>query len=121
MDQEQEELLIKLTSYMTKEKLYVKDIAKMLDVSANTLSNWRKGDNISPSNRRAIERLVRNYSEKPKGKPIPDDVDFVRLVGLWPRLSESMRSRVVSCALELIEKSGHESIDCDMGGNCKAN
>ena len=43
MDKEQEELLNKLTSYMHREHLTAKEIASMLGVSANTMTNWRKG------------------------------------------------------------------------------
>lgn len=120
MDTEQEVLLDELRQYMKRERLLSKDIAAMLNVSANTVSNWRKGENMNPANRKAIERLVRDYASV-RGDKYPDDIDFTRLCRIWPQLSEAMRSRIVSVALELLEKSGGDQIGNGVAEDRKAN
>ena len=63
MDKEQEKLLNGLTSYMHREHLTAKEIASMLGVSANTMTNWRKGGSMSVSNRKTVAKLVEDYSK----------------------------------------------------------
>ena len=54
MDNEQELLLDALSSYIKREHITAKDVAKMLGVSANTITNWRRGIAMSVSNRRLV-------------------------------------------------------------------
>lgn len=75
MDKEQEKLLDALSAYMIREHLTAKEIAVMLGVSANTITNWRKGGTMSVSNRRTVSRLVEDYSNlkitSESGTPVP--------------------------------------------------
>lgn len=75
MDKEQEKLLDALSAYMIREHLTAKEIAAMLGISANTITNWRKGGTMSVSNRRMVSRLVEDYSNlkitSESGTPVP--------------------------------------------------
>ncbi len=52
----------------------------MLGVSANTITNWKRGGEISVENRRAIDRLIADYAASVK---LPD----LRNAGPYPVLS----------------------------------
>lgn len=63
MDNEQELLLDALSSYIKREHITAKDVAKMLGVSANTITNWRRGIAMSVSNRRLVSKLVKDFRD----------------------------------------------------------
>lgn len=69
MDKEQEELLDALSSYIKREHITGKDVAAMLGVSANTITNWRKGGTMSVSSRRLVSKLVKDFRNVPSKRP----------------------------------------------------
>lgn len=69
MDKEQEELLDALSSYIKREHVTGKDVAAMLGVSANTITNWRKGGTMSVSSRRLVSKLVKDFRNVPSKRP----------------------------------------------------
>lgn len=119
---------LRISAQLTQE-----DIAKKLGVSKTAVSYWEREDRPEkPRPTRAYKLAevlgcsVVDFSdlapekwliEKPEVS-IPDDIDFNRLLSIWPKLTESMRSRLVSTALELLEKSGHGTQPGGMGGDC---
>ena len=115
---------LRISAQLTQE-----DIAKKLGVSKTAVSYWEREDRPEkprPTRAEVLGCSVVDFSdlapekwliEKPEVS-IPDDIDFNRLLSIWPKLTESMRSRVVSTALELLEKSGHGTQPGGMGGDC---
>ena len=101
-----------------------RELGSLLGTSGALVSNWRTGKTqmTNKSKRRILdffaEMAIRGKLPSSELPSRPDDIDFNRLLSIWPKLTESMRSRVVSTALELIEKSGHGTQPGGMGGDC---
>lgn len=75
MDREQEKLLIDLENYMNCQRLTAKEIAVMLGVTPNTITNWRKGGAISIGKQKQIARLIEDYADEGARKR-PPEVSF---------------------------------------------
>lgn len=101
-----------------------RELGALLGTSGALVSNWRTGKTqmTNKSKRRILdffaEMAIRGKLPSSELPSRPDDIDFNRLLSIWPKLTESMRSRVVSTALELIEKSGYGTQPEGMGGDC---
>lgn len=106
MDKEQEKLLDELESYMRRQHLTAKEIAVMLEVSANTITNWRKGGTISVSKQKAISKLIEDFtkipsSPSPSASHLPDVSFKVPPAQFAPLLTIAQAASIQPTALGL--------------------
>lgn len=118
-----------LESYRSNTNEDWQDIAKRLNVTPNTIINWRNGGRIANKNRNGIAVLAERFSdyekrhcflEKCPAEPPPDR--FLQVVlESWNGLEVEDRAQIAALAARLLEKSGSNPLDCDMASNRKAN
>ncbi len=110
MDAEQEKIMNALEQYRTREHLTAKEIAQMLGVSQNTMTNWKKGlSAMSTQNRRAVGKLVVNFNENaaPSLPKVPDTIQNTPELLLC--IKDAMMRQGLTSAADLNRYIGYDS------------
>ena len=111
------------------------EIAKRLNLTEQSVEHWEAGRS-KPRPARVYElakilgcsavdisdlKPEKWLTDKPEIIIEDNDVDLTRILEIWPKLTRGNRARVAALAMDLIEKSGGESLGNDMAKHSKAN
>lgn len=103
-----QELFLMLAEYAKENGYSFVTLAKLLEVSKNTINNWKNGGNINPESRRGILALIGKTPSQncfldhcPATPPV--DRMLQAILESWEFLSQVERAQVAGIALELAE------------------
>ena len=88
----------KLFAYLKEQNMTQRDAAAAIGVSANTLSNWKKGGNIDPQYIEAIENMTGKWEEQ---RVQEIDTTFKIVRDRWNMLSDEDRLTIASLIFDL--------------------
>ncbi|MGE4302184.1 MAG: helix-turn-helix domain-containing protein [Victivallaceae bacterium] len=125
MNKNYPEILERLFCYIKQNNFTQKEVAIMLGVSKNTITNWKKTGDVSPDKAKEIAKLTFDFAAniKSKNELLPtehDDRFFNMIKDDWKYLDEAERGQVAGLAAKLAlpkKDCGNSESDCSEVAN----